>query len=409
MKTATWVAALLLMTGCVNVAFHVSKKEPSLTPSEPAVMADSSLAPAINAFGFDLYRSLAKAPGNLILSPLSVSTVLASLAPGAAGSTRAEILRVLHLGSANANYRALMTSLELRARADSAAWAMANRTWVQEGLELQPDFVNAARGQFDYEMGEADFAHAPDSARAAINQWIENQTRERVRDLLPRGSIDPSTRLVLVNAVYFKGLWKSPFKKDATTLEHFYPSSGASFTTPMMSQSGEFPLADLAHARMIEIPYRGEQLSMLVLLPDDRNGLGALERQLSADTLRAWVGLLRGKEVALKLPRFKTEWKSNLTETLASMGMPTAFRAGKADFSAIAKGEGLFLSAVFHGAFVEVNEEGTEAAAATGEVMQTLGARTPEMFTADHPFLFLIRDRETGCILFMGRVTDPRG
>jgi serine protease inhibitor len=408
MKTLRWVAALLLMTGCVNVSFHAAKKGPSLASSEPAVTTDSSLAPSINAFGFDLYRSLAKTQGNLILSPLSVSTVLASLAPGAAGNTQTEILRILHLGSANANYRALMTGLELRARADSAAWAMANRAWVQEGLELQPEFVNAARGQFDYEMGEADFVHAPDSARTAINQWIEGQTQQRIRDLLPRGSINPLTRLVLVNAIYFKGLWKSPFKKEATSLEHFFPSSGASFTTPMMYQSGEFPLAHLAHARMIELPYRGEQLSMLVLLPDDRNGLSALEKRLSADSLHAWVGSLHGNEVTLKLPRFKTEWNSNLTQTLESLGIHLAFASGRADFSAIAKGEDLFLSAVFHGAFVEVNEEGTEAAAATGGVMDE-SVRVPEMFTADHPFLFFIRDRETGCILFMGRVTDPRG
>ncbi|HEV8479423.1 MAG TPA: serpin family protein [Candidatus Eisenbacteria bacterium] len=405
MKDWKWGLAFLLLVGCVNVSVHTGSKA-----SASGAVADSAMAPAINAFALDLYHFMANEPGNVICSPLSISTLLASLTPGAVGPTQTEMLKVLHrTASAGAGDRALLSGLESQARADSTAWTLANRSWVEKDYQVSPAFAKTTHDLFGYEMGEADFVHEPDASRAAINQWIEQQTHGHIRDLFPQGSIESATRLVLANAIYFKGLWASPFRAENTKSETFYADGKDAVSVPMMSRGGSIRFAKLAHARMIELPYRGDHLSMLVILPDDRNGIGALEQSIEAGTLNAWVSQLRAHEVDLKLPRFKSEGKWNLKPVLNRLGMRAAFDPAKANFSAIAKGHDLFLGAVYHGAFVEVNEEGTEAAAASGGVMATTSIAVPESFTADHPFFYVIRDRTTGCILFMGRLTDPRG
>jgi len=405
MKRWAWFPALLLLTACVNVSVHTGTSA-SLAS---AAMADSAVAPAINAFALDLYRFMANEPGNVVCSPLSIATLLASLTPGAVGPTQTEMLKVLHRsGSAGAGDRALLVGLESQAREDSTAWTLANRSWVEKEFQVSPAFANTTRDLFGYEMGEADFVHEPDASRAAINQWIEQQTKGHIRDLFPQGSIKSGTRLVLANAIYFKGLWKTPFRAEETTSKTFYVGGKDAAPVPTMYRTGSYPFVKLAHARMVELPYRGDHLSMLVILPDEHDGIGTLENSIEAGTLNSWVSQLRAHEVALEIPKFKSERKWNLVPVLNRLGMRAAFNPAKADFSAIAKGHDLFLGAVYHGAFVEVNEEGTEAAAATGVGVVATSVRVPESFTADHPFLYVIRDRATGCILFMGRVADPR-
>jgi serpin B len=301
-----------------------------------------------------------------------------------------------------------MTALELRARADSAAWAMANRAWVQRGMTLLPGYVDTTRSHFGYEMGVADFIDSANASRLAINQWVESQTQHRIRDLFPEGSIEPSVRLVLANAIYFKGLWQSPFEESETKPATFHLNAHATISVPMMSQTHRFGIGTVAGGHLLELPYRGGNLSMLILLPSEVDGLPAMESRLGADSLRAWIASLREGEAFVLLPRFTSNKHFDLTHTLKGMGMPTAFSSG-ADFSGMDGRHDLHVGIVVHGAFVDVNEEGTEAAASTGATMRLGAERFGQMFLADHPFLFLIRDRETGCILFMGRVTDPRG
>jgi len=407
MRAWKLAAVLLLLTGCVNVSLETrgsKKKKAGAAPS--ATAPDTALAPAINAFAFDAYRVLATTQGNLIFSPLSIATVMASLTPGAAGATRDEMLRVLHLPSPP-NDRGLMASLGESAREGGAAWNMANRAWVQSGTNLLPAFGSTARDHFEYDVGEADFVDSAESSRAAINQWVEQKTESRIKDLFPVGSINRWTRLALVNAIYFKGFWESQFEKRLTIPSSFHLSTSSTVDVPTMSQVHGLKMGRILGARVLELPYRGGNLSMLIILPDDVDGLPALEKRLSADSLGAWSSSLQQREVAVSLPRFISSKHFDLTRLLADMGMPSAFDATKADFSGITGRRDLFIGIVAHGAFIDVNEEGTEAAAATG-VLMTRGGRVPEPFTADHPFFYLIRDRATGCILFMGRVVDPR-
>lgn len=399
------LAGLLLLTGCVNMSFELGKKKDK--SSDPPA-ADSTVAPAINRFAVDLYRKVASDPGNLIFSPLSISTVLASLVPGAAGTTKDEMLRVLHLPGA-VSYRSFMAGLDQRGHAGGAQWTMANRAWVQNGLELSKSYVSATKNGFGYEIGQTDFAKSPENARLAINQWVEQQTQKRILDLFPPGSIGPDMRLVLANAIYFKGFWDSQFDKKSTSDASFHLSRSQTATVPTMTQRHVYPFGHFGDVRVLELPYRGNQLSMVVVLPDSVDGLAALEKNLSAEYLQQWANGLHPQEVEVELPRFLSKQKFDLTRTLADMGMPTVFDAQSADLSGITGKRDLFLGIVVHGAFVEVNEEGTEAAAATGGGIRATATIMPETFHADHPFLYFIRDRQTGAILFMGRLVDPRG
>jgi serpin B len=407
MKTWGCMAALLVLTGCINVSLEKKKKDADApSTASHAAVADSALVPAISAFSIDLYRQLSAQPGNLSFSPLSISTVLTALVPGAAGTTQAEMLRVLHLAGP-ASYAKLMMDLDAHARAGGAQWTMANRAWVQSGMNVSSDFVTATRDGFGFDIGLVDFASAAEPARAAINQWIENETKDRIKDLFPPGSVTSDMRLVLANAIYFKGLWDSQFDKKNTTDAPFHLDAQNTAQVPMMSQTHRFGFRKVEGGRVLELPYKGNELSMLIVLPDEVNGLPSWEGMLSPEALHDWLRVDQ-REVIVSLPRFTAKQLFKLNKTLTDMGMPTAFE-GAADFSGIDGKRDLYLGIVVHGAFVDVNEEGTEAAAATGAGITLQSEVVPETFTADHPFLFLIRDRVTGCILFMGRVTDPRG
>jgi serpin B len=256
-------------------------------------------------------------------------------------------------------------------------------------------------------VGELDFRRAPETARETMNQWVEKMTESRIRDLFPQGSIDDTTRLVLANAVYFKTRWAEPFEKSRTRLEPFHLSASSGTTTQMMFLTHRFGFARIANGRVLELPYKGEQLSLLVLLPDEVDGLAALEGRLTEDSLRSWTSAIRDRRVRVGLPRFTATGQFTLSQTLAALGMPSAFHETEADFSGMTGKRDLFISLIVHKAFVEVNEEGTEAAAATGVVMKVTTVSVSEEFIADRPFLFLIRDRGSGCILFLGRVADP--
>jgi serpin B len=373
----------------------------------------ATLARSVNAFTCDLYGALRKAPGNLISSPLSVSAATGLAYVGAGGTTRSEMRSVLHLPPDDAQtyegYRSLFAHLDEQARAGGLRWSLANRMWVEDGTPLLPAFVRTTRESFASEMGKADFQREPETARATMNQWVEKATEGQIRDLFPPGSINPMTRLVLANAVYFKGRWDKAFDKNQRRPETFHLSAGATTTAPMMFLTHRFGLAHIAGGRVLELPYRGGELSMLVLLPDAVDGLAKLENRLGADSLGTWISLLQDREVHVGLPRFTATSEFTLSETLAALGMPSAFDPKQADFSGMTGKRDLFISLVAHKAFVDVNEEGTEAAAATGEVMTvtTTTIEMPEEFLADRPFLFLIRDRASGCILFLGRVANP--
>jgi serpin B len=373
----------------------------------------STLTQSVNAFACDLYRELKSTRGNFTCSPLSISAAMGLTCAGAIGQTRDEMRNVLHLAPDDARiseeYRSLFAHLDASAKAGGSRWILANRIWVQRGTPLLPAFARTARQSFRSEVGELEIQHAPVAARETMNRWVETKTENRIRDLFPPGSIDAMTRLVLANAVYFKGRWAEPFDKSQTRLEPFHLTAKTVTTTQLMFLTHHFAFARIKGARVLELPYQGEQLSMLILLPDAIDGLASLESRLSEDSLRTWTSALGNREVRVGLPRFTATSQFTLSHTLAALGMPSAFDDTAADFSGMNGTRGLFISLVVHKAYVDVNEEGTEAAAATGAVatVSTKAFEMPEEFLADRPFLFLIRDRASGCILFLGRLADP--
>jgi len=257
-------------------------------------------------------------------------------------------------------------------------------------------------------VSPCDFKGKPDAERKRINRWVEDHTNDRIQDLMPAGSVGPLTRLVLANAVFFKGDWAKQFKASATFSEQFKTDAGGQVVVPMMSQEASFQYGQHPGLQVLSMPYAGGDLSMVILLPEANDGLQKLEAELSAETLKQWTGRLRKTKIVVQVPKFKAESSFGLNPTMQAMGMTDAFTAGKADFSGMSDRDGLFISDAVHKAFIEVNEEGTEAAAATGIAIRPMSAQPmPVVFHADHPFLYLIRHEATGAILFMGRMMDP--
>lgn len=375
----------------------------------------SEIVKGNNHFATDLYAHLKdKTSGNLFFSPYSISTALAMTYAGAAGETRRQMAQVLHFTVSEQELHQAMARLRENLLVDSKKGyqlRVANRLWGQKGYEFLPEFLQTTRSGYGAELGVLDFAQATEPARREINAWVEQQTEEKIKDLLAPGVLDPSTRLVLTNAIYFKGNWQEQFEKDATEDAPFHVSADREVTVPMMHQTERFGYRAADGLQILEMPYAKGELSMLVLLQKEIEGLPRLEKKLTQANLQEWTKGLRRQKVIVYVPRFKMTSQFGLKDTLQAMGMRLAFEPGKADFSGMSRSDELFISAVIHKAFVDVNEEGTEAAAATGVAVAATAApvqEEPPVFRADRPFVFMIRDNRTGSIVFMGRVVNPK-
>lgn len=395
-------------------------------PSLPLVRAQRSGREAFagdnNDFASAMYGQLRQRPGNLFFSPFSIRTALGMMQVGARGETAAQMRKALRTSSSDETPQVACAEIIQRLNAAGGGkyeMAVANALWGQDGAPLQPAFLDLIAQQYGGGMNLVDFRHAAEAARVTINQWVEERTRQKFRDLIPSGGLDADTRLVVVNAVYFKGTWVLQFRKAATREEPFRLEGGGTVQVPLMHQHEEIQYVQAAGYQAVDLVYRGGDLSMLVLLPDRRGELRDLEETLSAQMLHDCVSRMGLREVKIFLPRFKITWGTvNTRDQLISLGMPLAFSPSQANFSGINGHQppvenSLFISSVFHKAFVEVNEVGTEAAAATAMAMELGAASRPSqpppvpIFRADHPFLFAIRDRNSGAILFLGRIADP--
>jgi serpin B len=365
-----------------------------------------------NGFGFDLFQEIRSKDGNLFYSPYSISNALAMTAAGARGNTAKEMAATLHLPPdgqrLHAGFADLIQSLNNPAKARKYDLQIANRLWGQKRFGFLPDFLKLSSDAYGAGLEELDFSAAPEAARQAINAWVEKQTKDKIKNLMPEGSVTVATRLVLTNAIYFKAQWADPFFDKATAKQDFKAGPGKTMKVDMMHKTEIMQYAATDEIQFVELPYEQHQLSMLVLLPKNADGLPALEKQLSAAKLAEWSKAAKRNNVVLSLPRFKfTSTFENLKNVLAKMGMTTAFTP-QADFSGMASGAKLFIDQVVHKAFVDVNEFGTEAAAATAVGMRLAAAPVENItFTADHPFVFVIRDNATGSVLFVGRVANP--
>jgi serpin B len=400
---------------------EASTPEPSTPPpAKPKVDAPASaatLARGSNQLGFDLFGRMRKSSGNLALSPVSISSALAMTWGGARGETAKQMQATLHWSGPQDEVvkgaGQLARSLESPGRPITIR--IANRLFGEKSYTFEKAFLDTTREAFGAPLEPLDFKHAAEGARARVNGWVEEQTQKRIQNLIPPKGVDSETRLVLVNAIYFLGDWQDPFDKNATAPAPFHVSKSERHDVPTMGKAEHFRFVAKDGLKALELPYKGGNMSMLLVLPDAVDGLGALEASLDAKKLESIVGALQSQLVAVALPKFEVNPKESLAlrDALIALGMPLAFDADKADFTAMANppspADRLYISRVFHKAFVKADEKGTEAAAASAVVMSRAGGPPPKPveFTADHPFLFFIRDHQTGLVLFMGRVADP--
>ncbi|KAA0708625.1 Leukocyte elastase inhibitor [Triplophysa tibetana] len=378
-----------------------------------------SLARANSLFTLDLYRALSassSADGNMFFSPLSISAALSMIYLGARGDTAKEMAKVLSFNSVSdvhSNFESLTSAINNPSA--SYILRLANRLYGEKTFGFSPDYLDSTLKMYHAELQSVDFIGSSEKSRQIINKWVEEQTENKIKDLLKPDMVTGMTRLALVNAIYFKGNWLQKFNAQDTTEMPFKINKNESRPVQMMFQKKKFPFNYIHEHRLqvLELPYVKEELSMLILLPEDAQDgsdpLLKLERELTLDKLLEWTNRNKmdvNTDILVHLPKFKLEDESSLAETLAGMGMISVFQSSSADLTGMSSAGGLYLSSVVHKAFVEVNEEGTEAAAATAGMVAFCMFRE-EHFMADHPFLFFIRHNPTNSILFLGRFRVP--
>lgn len=382
--------------------------------SEPCTAASRGLTD----LALRQHALLAKGGGNVFASPWSVWVALAMLAEGARGNTRDEILRTLGFGTPELQDRFLTAATELGTRVHASAKDVKLKTadglWVDETFDLNAAYRDALRDTFDASVERLDFVRATEAARERINDWVSDRTNQRIDELFPEGSLDTSTRLVLTDAIWFYGEWKSPFDAKLTEERPFHRGDGSTVRVPTMrmKRDGKISVAridlDGSTGTALELPYDGENLAMCVLMPDDANGLPELERRLDAERFREVTGALRPRRMSVELPKLELEQRFELTRPLAALGIRDAFSTSAADLSGMtaSASRDLAVGGVVHGTYLRVDEKGTEAAAATGINVRVTSAM-PSVLKVDRPFVVAIRDRRTEALLFLGRIEDP--
>lgn len=375
-----------------------------------------SLVDGNNAFGLDLYQSLRSEDGNLILSPFSISLALAMTYSGAKGETEAQMAEVLNFPAQSKTHPAfnaldLMleeTDIILDKDQEPMQLDIANAVFAEQTFAFLPDFLDTLSVNYGAGVRLMDFANNPDPSRKEINQWVSDETKDKINDLLPENAVTTSTKMVLVNAIYFKADWLSPFDANDTYDGTFTLLDGSEVTVPMMGQRMGIPYYVGNGYAAAELPYAGESAVMTVLVPD-AGRFEEVESQLNGAMFKEMLANLAPADVTLRMPKFEYESSFMLSDTLASMGMPLAFDENRADFSSMTDQQALYIGNVIHKAFVAVDEEGTEAAAATAVIMEGASAVMPENeLYIDRPFIYFIRDVESGQILFIGRVLNPK-
>ena len=415
--SATLVATLAGCAAPSASADEVRSEKPREAFPDVAAEDLNTLNDGNNAFAFDLYHQIVEGSDNLFYSPYSISIALGMTYAGARNETEQQMAQAMHFELPQAQLHTAFNSLdqELNARGEGAQGKdgegfrlnIVNAIWGQKNYSFLPDFLDTLARNYGAGLRVLDFQGAPDPSRIIINDWVEQQTEDRIQDLIPQGAINVLTRLVLTNAVYFNAAWESQFKENSTSAGPFHLLDGAEVSIPMMRQTSGFRYASGGDFEAVELPYDGHELSMVILLPAAGH-FESFEDSLDYGVVESAIDGLQGGQVALTMPRFKMETDFNLNDALSALGMSAAFDPPSADFSGMDGGRDLHISDVIHKAFVDVDEAGTEAAAATAVIMEATSAPVgPVQVTIDRPFIFLIRDIETSSILFVGRVMNP--
>jgi serpin B len=409
------VIGVILLIAAAGSFVYVLIKQPDQTPIISQVNKTyDSVVEANNQFALDLYQKYRSKEGNLMFSPYSISSALAMTYEGAKGQTAEEMQRVLHLPGDSVVRRSEYSGIYdwLNKANKPYKLSTANALWAQKDYPFESDFFGIVEKYYGGKVTNLDFRSDTENSRKTINKWVEDKTYERIQDLIPEGFLTPTTRLVLTNALYFNASWLSQFEAGETDDQDFKTASGTSVKARMMHMTAYYNYSETGALQILEKPYLGDDISMLIILPKNNN-IGSLENAISTANLAGWKKNMKLEYVKLSLPKYKYENKYFMAKDLKEMGMPTAF-SRQADFSRMSEAEELYIDDVIHQTFIEVSETGTEAAAATAVVMRPTGASPgirippiPKIFNADHPFIFVIQERESGNILFMGRVTDP--
>jgi len=407
---------------------------------------ESAIVEGNNKFAIDLYDKLKTREGNLFFSPYSISTALAMTYAGAQGQTESQMTKVLHFptqtspvppqdasrqsevegetttstsvksprGSGektqfHSAFGTIVKDLNARGRKGGYELTAANALWGQKSYGFLKEFLELIKTNYDGQLNEVNFIEATETAGKTINAWVEKKTNNKIKELIKPGVLDAMTRLVLTNAIYFKGNWAAQFKKDQTRNAPFTLLNRDKVEVLMMNQTEQFPYMETEDFQALELPYVDNELSMIIFLPKETDGLKEFEQNFTLENVSRWLSKLGKRKVIVSIPKFKMTSQFSLASVLKSMGMTDAFDSKAADFSGMTGRKDLCISAVIHKAYVDVNEEGTEAAAATGVTMRltSVGPDQTPVFRADHPFIFLIRDNHSESILFIGRVMNP--
>jgi serpin B len=394
-------------------------EEPVASP-EPFVEYEtgqdsSPIVSATNQFAFELYNQYKNTNDNVFFSPHSISSALQMTYEGARGKTAEEMQSVFHFPEDNAARIGSFAKLYEQINPQNASYRLstANALWAQNDYPFDQNYLKTVETYYHGKAANLDFAGNPENSRQTINQWVSGKTMQKIPELFAAGTINPLTRLVLTNAVYFKGKWAIPFEEMLTQEKDFTPSTGAKTKCQTMNIKDNFGYAQTADYQALELPYEGNGLSMMVILPQTGK-MATVENNLSMEKFAAIKNDLKSELANVFLPKFKFDTSYNMNQTLAKMGMSTAFDDANADFSGMydktKTPENLYIGLVIHKAYIDVYEEGTEAAAATGVTMQATAVMEPpqaKIFNADRPFIFAIVHNQTGAILFMGKVNDP--
>jgi serpin B len=404
---------IYILLVCCLIGINCSRKDNLSYASDEK---DIKEAVAGNSeFAFDLYGKLkdSNPKGNLFFSPYSISTALAMTYAGARGNTEKQMAKTLHFTLPGKRLHSAFGIVQKQIIQDEKSRGyqllLANALWGQKGEPFLKEFLDLTKDYYGAGINQLDFKNETEKSRQIINQWVEKKTKEKIKDLIPTKGIDELTVLVLTNAIYFKGEWKTKFEEQYTRRSDFYISAKDKVEVDMMLIEENFKCYEDEKLQIVELPYKGDELSMLVLLPTEIEGIKEVEDTLTTERLNNIISKMQTEQIEVYLPKFRIAWGSfSLNDALIALGMPDAFDRGEkpADFSGINGKEDIWISDVFHQAFIEVNEEGTEAAVGTGVVL-TLGGPILPVFCADHPFIFIIKDNRTGSILFMGRVMNP--
>jgi serpin B len=415
------VIALIAVVGCSQQAFAAEQKSDKPRETAPAVTtyAAEKLTEGNNRFALNLYRVLKDNEGNIFYSPYSISEALAMTYGGARGETEKEMASALQFLLEQGQLHSAFNNLdiELAKRGEGAEGKdgegfrlnVVNAIWGQKGYKFSESYLDLLAQNYGAGMRIVDYIDAAEEARQTINDWVAQQTEDKIKDLLPAGSVNSLTRMVLTNAIYFNAAWANQFEKEATQPAQFTLPDNSTVSVDMMKQYAEhYNYAEGQDYQVIELPYDGRELSMLVLLPAEGK-FTEFESTLDDSLLNTILAQLQPAAVNLSMPKFEIKYETGLAGAMRSLGMQQAFIGGTADFSGMTGNLDLYITDILHKAFISVDEAGTEAAAATGVVFGTSSMPTDiKDFTMDRPFIFMIKDNPSGQILFLGRVTNPQ-